>query len=105
MSDYYENRKSELTNALAQEWIKRGQAAHHVELADEQIKRIEHRMDEIDRAIQAEKQAAEEVKGKSVEKPTAPDKGKPEIVQPDAPGEAAGTLQGDDTPPADPPKE
>lgn len=54
MLEYYEKRKAELAQALAQEWITRGQAAKKVEEADSQIKRIEHRLDEIERAIQAE---------------------------------------------------
>jgi len=54
MLKYYEKRKQELTQALAQEWITRGQAAKKVEEADSQIKRIEHRLDEIERAIQTE---------------------------------------------------
>jgi len=54
MIEYREKRKQELAQALAQEWITRGQAAKKVEEADSQIKRIEHRLDEIERAIQAE---------------------------------------------------
>lgn len=65
MLEYYEKRKAELAQALAQEWITRGQAAKKLEEADSQIKRIEHRLDEIERAIQAEKAAQAEAKKKA----------------------------------------
>jgi ATPase subunit of ABC transporter with duplicated ATPase domains len=99
MLAYYEEREQQLTQALAQEWIDRGQKAKQVEDHDAQIKRIEHRLDEITRMKQAEKSRIEEEQKRQAEKPASPDKDKSEIVEPCAPGEAAGGIQGDNAPP------
>ena len=65
MIEYYEKRKQELTQALIQQWAVRGQASMKIEEADKQIKLIEHRLDEIERSIQAEKAAQVEAKKKA----------------------------------------
>ena len=53
--DYSETRLTALNNVLAEQWLKRGQAAKDVEDADRQISCISHRIDEVSRAVQAEK--------------------------------------------------
>jgi len=63
--DYSETRLAELNNALAGQWLKRGQAAKEVEDTDKQIACISHRIDEVSRAAQAEKDA--EVRRKAEE--------------------------------------
>lgn len=98
MLAYYEKRKQELIQALAQEWIDRGQAAKQVEDHDAQIQRIQHRMDEVSRAITAQKAAIEEDKKRGAEKQATTDKAGPEIVQPCASGEATGALESDSAP-------
>ena len=65
MIEYYEKRKQELAQALLQQWAVRGQATKKIEEADSQIKLIEHRLDEIERAIQAEKAVQAEAKKKT----------------------------------------
>jgi len=64
--DYSETRLTALNNALAEQWFKRGQAVKDVEDADKQIACISHRIDEVSRAVQAEKDA--EVRRKAEEK-------------------------------------
>lgn len=69
MPDYREQRKEELQQALAQQWIKRGQASRDIQDADEQIGRISHRLDEIGRAELTEQE--EKKKAKKPDQPPA----------------------------------
>jgi hypothetical protein len=71
MNEHFEKRKEELGNALLQQLAKRGQASKDIEEADREIGRISHRLDEIERAIRAEKAKALEDK-KKAKKPTKP---------------------------------
>ncbi len=98
MLAYLEERKNQLTQALAQAWVDYGQAAKQAEDQQAQIKRIEHRLDEITRMEQAEKARLEEEKKKQAGKQPSPDKDKSEIVEPCAPGEVAGGKQRDNEP-------
>lgn len=51
-----ESRKQELVSELIRVWAHRGQAARDVEEDDKKITRLEHRLDELARLEQAEKE-------------------------------------------------
>ncbi|MBW7995362.1 MAG: hypothetical protein FVQ81_02080 [Candidatus Glassbacteria bacterium] len=49
--EHIDKRKEQLQAALDEQWAIRGQAGKTVEAADRMIKQIEHRMDEVERAV------------------------------------------------------
>jgi len=73
-TNYSENRLTALDNALAEQWLIRGQASKQVEVADRQIACIQHRIDEVHRAVQAEKDAETRRKAEEEERLKAEEK-------------------------------
>jgi len=59
-AEYIKIRQAELQSALLEQWALRGQAAKQVEEADQKIIQISHRMDELNRAVQAEEKKKED---------------------------------------------